>query len=151
MIGFWPVGGFMHMVWGIMRARWAAVAAAGEVLGPACAKAGLNYAFIVVGEHNPHTVRFLLPAGAAVELQPVGGVAASVVPQAAMAMAVATAQPAMAVATAIPIAAPQPFQVVVPTGVAPGGAIVVATPSGQQVQVTCPPGVAPGTPMLVNA
>ena len=86
MIAFWPIGGFMFFFLGIWRARWAAVACAGAAIGPACEKAGLRYVFIPMGggEHggrHPSIVRFLLPAGAAIPLQPIQG-------QVPMAMAV---------------------------------------------------------------
>ena len=62
MIAFWAAGGFFIMLWGIWRARWASIAIVGEVVGPACDKAGIRYVFIPTGGHrrNPPIVRFLL-------------------------------------------------------------------------------------------
>ena len=73
MLAFWIFGGFMLMIWGIERAKWAAIAAIGRKVGPFCGERGLSYVLIAAqpgGKSGPHSyrpgtaavVRFFLPA-----------------------------------------------------------------------------------------
>ena len=155
MILFWPIGGFCIMLIGIERHKWHSIAIAGEVLDPACKKAGITFAVIPLqpgGKRHPGSpvmVRLILPAHAVQQAvtiqQPMQVVQPMAVVQPAQVM------PTAPVATVQPVATQQQLNVVVPAGVAAGQQFAIMTPSGAQLTIVCPAGVGPGQTISVMA